>query len=976
MNIDVIKNTIKDLVDQSNSIGEENDNTIQSSQFTRPFFESLGWDFNVDVKSENFEGSEIKAFQIDNVTRFYLKEFPLTSPLESLTDEIKSTVSYAYNKGVTWAVITNFKETRVYNTESTGRTLGAMQHYSFLSSEYIEKFQKLSDLTKKQFSLNVLDDSAEYFGKKPKRVSIDKQLLEDLLAYRNILVDDIVKENSISENDVEFVAQKILNRLIFIRSCGDRQIENRFLKEELYKWEEKKDKKLIYHLQDIFSYFRGRYGSTLFEKHLCDEVIISDKVLQQVIEGTYQSKKKAVRYNFAHIEHDSLGKMYENYLGTVQQKKDGAYYTPSYISKYICQNTIIPYLSKSDVTNIPDLILEYSDNLEELESKIYNIKILDPACGTGEFLIRAIDVLLEISTEIQAQKEVGGQYTHTVKGKKSGTVSYQTFGKDVENKEIRKIIQNNIHGVDINKEAIEITQLNMFLKLATSSQQLIDLTKKVMVGNSLIDDPNVDPNAFDWNKEFPEKFDIVIGNPPYVKIQEIKNKIENAAKYFSSIGYNSATKSFDLSVLFIEKGYALLSENGKIGYITTNKFLNSEYGVGIRDIISKNNLLSKLIDFGDQQIFSGATTYTCIIFLENKNKKLIKYAQIKNIKEVDTLLKKIEQKEETNSKDLLLLNIKKNEISKNPWVFFTKEEQKIFQKINNFKKLDAVAEIYQGITTSADKVYLLKFNFEKENNFEAYSSYLQKNIYLEKDLLKYLLKGTDIEKWNHKKVKNLLFFPFLLKNQTITLVDEQFLSSIPNTYQYLKNCKSFLSLRKLPSNNKSFVWYDYVYRKNLKKFEHKKILTQVLAKKSTFALDSVGTHYFVGGGNAGIYGIQIMNENELSYEYLLGLLNSSLLDWCVKKKSTRFHSGYYSYAKRFLVDLPIFISKNDSIVMKIEKLVKDIISNKNIMDNIQNNEKIFQINQKILKNEQEINKLVYKLYEITDEEKAIIESSV
>ena len=201
------------------------------------------------------------------------------------------------------------------------------------------------------------------------------------------------------------------------------------------------------------------------EKHHCDELIISDNVLQQVIEGTYQSKKKAVRYNFAHIEHDSLGKMYENYLGTVQQKKDGAYYTPSYISKYICQNTIIPYLSKSGVTEISDLILEYSDNLEKLESKIHNMKILDPACGTGEFLIRAIDILLEISTEIQAQKEASGQYTHTIKGKKSGSVSYQTFGKDVENKEIRKIIQNNIHGVDINKEAIEITQLNMFLKM-------------------------------------------------------------------------------------------------------------------------------------------------------------------------------------------------------------------------------------------------------------------------------------------------------------------------------------------------------------------------------------------------------------------------------------------------------------------------------------------------------------------------------
>ena len=508
----------------------------------------MGWKYDTDVRIENFENTTVKAFQIDNVTRFYLKEFT-TDSLETVTNDIKSVVSYAYNRGVTWAVISNFNEMRIYNTESQGKTLASMLYYSFTSLEYIEKFEKVSDLSKKQFSLNVLDDNAEYFGKKPKRVSIDKQLLEDILEYRNILTNDMTKENSVSGNDAEFAAQKILNRLIFIRSCADRQIENRFLKEELHKWEEKKDKKLIYHLQDIFSYFRGRYGSTLFEKHLCDDLIISDKVLHQVIEGTYQSKKKAVRYNFAHIEHDSLGKMYENYLGTVQQKKDGAYYTPSYISKYICENTIIPYLSKSEVTNIPDLILEYSGNLEELEAKLSDIKILDPACGTGEFLIRAIDVLLEISSEIQAKKEADGQYTHTVRGKKSGTVSYQTFGKDIENKEIRRIIQNNIYGVDINEEAIEITKLNMFLKLATSSQQLIDLSKNVMVGNSLIDDPKIDPSALDWNKEFPEKFDIIIGNPPYIRVQRMKYDLID----YCFKNYFSPYKKFDLSLVFIEK---------------------------------------------------------------------------------------------------------------------------------------------------------------------------------------------------------------------------------------------------------------------------------------------------------------------------------------------------------------------------------------------------------------------------------------
>ena len=191
-----------------------------------------------------------------------------------------------------------------------------------------------------------------------------------------------------------------------------------------------------------------------------------------------QSKEKSfLSYDFSLISSDVLGKMYENYLGTIQRKQDGAYYTPNYISKYIAENTIIPYLSKSNVTNIPDLISEYADNIKELESKIHNIKILDPACGTGEFLIRAIDVLLKISKAIQNHKEKSGKYSHTLEKRKSQSLlRMQHLIKRLKSTELRTIIQNNIFGVDINEEAIEITQLNMFLKLATSSQQLLDVS--------------------------------------------------------------------------------------------------------------------------------------------------------------------------------------------------------------------------------------------------------------------------------------------------------------------------------------------------------------------------------------------------------------------------------------------------------------------------------------------------------------------
>jgi hypothetical protein len=965
MNIDVIKNTIKDLVNQSNSIGEKNDNVIQSSQFTQPFFESLGWDFNTDVKSENFENLTINAFQIDNVTRFYLKEFPLNSSLELLNDEIKSCVSYGFNKGVTWVIVTNFKEIKVYNTESTGRTLASMQHYTFLASEYVEKFQKLSDLTKKQFSLNVLDDSAEYFGKKPKRISIDKQLLEDFLHYRNILVNDISNKNSISENDVQFVAQKILNRLIFIRSCGDRQIENRHLKSAIHEWEKNKNKKLIYYLQEIFSYFRGRYGSTLFEKHHCDELIISDNVLQQVIEGTYQSKKKAVRYNFAHIEHDSLGKMYENYLGTVQQKKDGAYYTPSYISKNICENTIIPYLSKSNATEILDLISEYSDNIEELEAKIHDIKILDPACGTGEFLIRAIDVLLEISTEIQAQKEASGQYTHTVKGKKSGSVSYQTFGKDVENKEIRRIIQNNIHGVDINEEAIEITKLNMFLKLATSSQQLIDLSKNIREGNSLIDDPNVDPNAFDWNKEFPEKFDIVIGNPPYLRVQGLHENNEKSIEFFEK-KFRSATGRYDLYILFLEKGIQLLKENGLLSFILPNKFLGSEYGREIRKIIYEKNLLYAFLNFKHNFVWKKVSTYTGIVFLKKSLNKTFQYHEIEDIKNtsLEAVVKSLTKKN--------YFKLNSNILSSKKWNLKSGKNLIILEKIENSGPdlLYYFQNILQGIVTGNNDIYCITKIKEKKNNVVVFSKKLNSEIEFEKENIFSVLGGRDIKRYKHVlKNKNNLIYPYYFKKgiqeaRTIDTLEKEY----PLLFKYLNNFKKDLIHLKNKYKMNPINWHHLHRPRKLSWFNQEKIITPQISLGCNMTLDKTGFLHMDQ-----VYSFIKKSTTDIPNEYFLGILNSKLLWFFIKSTSPVLRGGYYSFKSKYLELFHIPKYVNNESQNKIIKNVKQIIE----FESIHHNQ--YEIPEKqflqIEKLENEINEIVYSLYDLDDTEKKIVESN-
>ena len=225
-----------------------------------------------------------------------------------------------------------------------------------------------------------------------------------------------------------------------------------------------------------------------------------------------------------HILEQSLDDLSElQKTGSIKRKIDGVYYTPSTITDYICKNTIIPYLSKSNSNEVYDLILEYEDDIEKLEEKLSKIRIIDPACGSGAFLINAAKLLLEITEAIEITKTNDGVQ------KRSGTLE----DWQVE-KETSKIIKNNIFGADINRESVEITKLSLFLMMAKPGEKLTNLSKNILRRNSVIDDKEVDSNAIIWKNEFPEimksgGFDVVIGNPPW---QVVKSDID---EFFSSL---------------------------------------------------------------------------------------------------------------------------------------------------------------------------------------------------------------------------------------------------------------------------------------------------------------------------------------------------------------------------------------------------------------------------------------------------------
>jgi hypothetical protein len=308
----------------------------------------------------------------------------------------------------------------------------------------------------------------------------------------------------------------------------------------------------------------------------------------------------------------------------LRRKKEGVYYTPDYITDYICRNTIIPYLSKKEVNTVDKLIEEYSDNIEELEEKFKNLKILDPACGSGSFLLKAVEVLLEIHKQIQIVKEMEGQYTAkkvtglSRKQKRAFKDNLQlSFTKWHEENEAREIIENNIFGVDINEESVEITKLSMFLKIATKNRKLIDLSKNIKCGNSLIEDSTVDVKAFDWEKEFPFKFDVIIGNPPYVNSKQIKK----ADRDFFWNEYNDVLMmDLDLYEIFTYASIEnLLKNEGHFGFITPNSYFTNQSFEKFRNFLLEKTKIINIIDFPYRFFpFEEVNTETAILILKKK----------------------------------------------------------------------------------------------------------------------------------------------------------------------------------------------------------------------------------------------------------------------------------------------------------------------------------------------------------------------
>src|SRR3989344_2402125 len=618
-----IAKLVKEFLEYPKEILNKKSEFQIQNEFIDPLFEALGWNMRKDAEREErvLKGRVDYILRIGNQDKLVIEA--KATDIKLLEEEGRQAVSYAYHTGIKFAVLTNFRQIRVYHALSHIKNIDKnllkddKGYLIFDCEKFVEQFDRLWLLSKESLDkeeINKLLNNVDKRLIKP----IDESVLTDLLEFRGWLSADLKsKRTYLTPSQIDEIVQILIDRLIFMRSVEDRGLEEEdfLLKKVKDVQQGRTDKNLWASLIILFKIFNKEYNSKLFFAGLLEkEGFFEEKTLIKVIRGLYYGTQDAQnRYRFDDIPIDLLGRIYEQYLGVVlrgtekrvkldllsgKRKSMGIYYTPSYIVKYILKNTLGEYTKNKSIDEILD------------------IKILDCACGSGSFLIEAFQELINIIEE------------RLEKGEKSKSSQFSYFKKRLDLGQKSAILERCIYGVDLDEKAVELTQLNLLLKILeeetreTRKRILPFMKGNIRSGDSLVEDGQVSEKAFNWKAQFSNifkegGFDIVIGNPPYVNTKSLSKNYPKIKEYYVKT-YKSASGSFDLYIPFIERAMGILKEDGYLSFIIPNKILSNDYAQNIRKILLEKTLVS-ILDVSHISVFKDASVYPIVFVEKNRN---------------------------------------------------------------------------------------------------------------------------------------------------------------------------------------------------------------------------------------------------------------------------------------------------------------------------------------------------------------------
>ena len=960
--------------------------------FIDKFWIALGWDVNHDLQKNPYERQVVVEQNVNVEGRrkkadyaFFAPNFrdvlffvEAKKPARNIDnpDDYFQTVRYGWNAGTPLSILTDFEQFRLLDCRykpdvhvALGR---AVKKFHFTEYADEEKFREIYHLLSNGAAAGgALEKFAAALPKAPGRAvqrklfggaykSVDEDFLQELDGLREELARSFKNRNAhLSGEELTEATQRTLDRLVFMRFLEDKLIEPEPIVERLGErgtsWGD---------FISESSRLDRIYNGIIFKRHaIVDDANFS--VDERVFAGVRERLAHTnTSYNFNYIPIHVLGSIYERFLGKIivttakrakvvekpeVRKAGGVYYTPEYIVRYIVGQTV------------GELIRGKTP--EEVSA----MRFADIACGSGSFLLGVYDELLRHHASYYNDPQ------NRRKALKAGCVENSDGSLRLSLTQRKDVLLNNIYGVDLDAQAVEVAQLSLFLKLleeeTTASAKsfqlqfretmLPSLGKNVVHGNSLIGWDVLDGKLFDDEEErklvpldfsqaFPEVmrqggFSAIVGNPPYVRIQGFPRK---QIEYFSR-HYRSAKGNYDLYVNFVERAFDLLRPDGRVGLIVPNKFFKTDYGAGLRKFIADNNALERVVDFGAKQVFQ-ATTYTCLLFLGKGEKVSYQYASA-----------------DPNAESLSspsFVSLGSSLLKESAWLFAGEGDQRLMSKLleRSVRLLDLPAEMSRGSSTGDDETFVVE----------------AAGAEVEEEILRTPVFASDFNRYEFRPAgKWKIIFPYEVAGGVARLYTEQELArKFPRAYAYLKSRRAALE------NRKQFAkWYGYSAPRNLFLHSKAQLIVPLLADRGLFTYIPEEDRERICPMASGGFTITVAESCEMNPLYVLGLLNSQLLFWKLARESNVFRGGWITCTKQYFGELPIRVidfsdkadrARHDHVV----DLVTQLLKGKEQLRRARTDHDHNYYENRCATLDRQIDSVVYELYGLSDEEIKIVQA--
>ena len=931
------------------------------TEFISPFLEALGWDVHnltgkplafrdvieeatVEVGEERLSKRPDYELRIARPRKLFIEAKKPSVKIESDRAPAFQTRRYGYSASLPVSVVTNFNKLVIYDC----LPVPAVDDEAHVARLAVFDFEELFTRFDEVWSL--ISRESVFSGEFDRRFAVgttrqgaqqfDDFFLSQVRDWRSQLAIDMFRDTpDLSSEELTYAVQLVLSRIVFLRICEDRDIEKyetlRNLSEE----------NTFDAFQSLLRRADAFYDSGLF-RIIDDEnlgIQISDGVLYRVISELYYPQSP---YTFAVIEAEVLGEIYEQFLGEVihidsgdvevvtkpeVRESGGVVPTPSFIADAIVARTVGPLV----IGKGPDELAGFT--------------IADTCCGSGIFLLSAYNFLLGHYLSWYTADDVAAY-----NGKTIFQLDESTWRLTFDEK--RRILLEHLRGVDIDANAVEVAQFSLLLKLVedeteaalqeflqrTGEKALPDLDLHLKSGNSLVcliewdkvygsmkpeQLESIDP--FSWQDEFPLEmgsggFDVVVGNPPYIRIQNMITYSPDEVAFYHDVNspYTTARQdNFDKYSLFVERSLALVKDSGRVGVIIPNKFLTIRSGKALRSLLSSTSSVDQVIDFGVKQVFGkDASNYTCIVVLD------------KGGIEQTTIEKPGPLEEWRYGKAGAMVEIPTKELTDEAWNLGAGDVRSLFDRVRAEcpKRLVDLADIEVGVQTSADDIYLFEATASDEKTYTLVWNGREWPI--ERGVVRPCLRDVSLQPFGQPEANAWMIFPYELvprsngKIRARVLQPDEMRSQFPKCYEYLEARRAELEKRSITGGAANEQqWYQYGRSQSLTKFDTPKIILPVLAQDARYAYDETDT-MITGGGNGPYYMVRSRQDSPVSTIFILAVLNHPFCEAMIRTNTSVFRGGYYSHGKQFISDLPIPLPRNENEAREIEDLAAQVVA--------------------------------------------------